>query len=455
MIVILKLIFFFLALFVFGCGKIGDKAKFFQAKHSKDTFFLDQRTLPHKVDIFRQNILINPWSTETFTQRYQERKVPIDILWVIDDSQTMRGTQNSLANNFQNFIEKFVNFNIDFKMAIITTTHANNIDAEGKLNTAFLKSDKKGFIDYFTKKAKVGIRGSSREKGLHWSMEFLKNNPNWIESDNYLVIVYVSDENDISEHSHSHYVNWMETKKGDLDLIKIYSIVPSWINTRYKWASEMTGGLVMDIDKPFDHILDAFLNHMVKLKLIGGKFKLNNHLDISKINNVKVFVNDTLVDSSKWIYSDRLNNISFVDDYSLADGSEVRISYPDTRNTGELLNSFTLSESVHEGDSSNITVRVNNIEVSADKWNIDNETKTITFSSGFVPGSGAEIEISYRPYRKSDNAQVFELSQSPDMDQVDNMAVFINGNEVDSTYWSYESQTNSIIFQVTMRRFLN
>ena len=33
------------------------------------------------------------------------------------------------------------------------------------------------------------------------------------------------------------------------------------------------------------------------------------------------------------------------------------------------------------------------------------------------------------------------------MDQVDNMAVFINGNEVDSTYWSYESQTNSIIFQ--------
>ena len=448
MAVVFKFIFYSLLFFSFGCGKIGEKAKFFQAKDSRDVFVLDQKTQPHRVDVFQQNFLINPWSTETFTQKLHEKKMQVDIVWVIDDSASMYDNQVALANNFKTFVEVFSRFTIDFRMAVITTTHSTNYDIEEKLNSKFLKSNKQGFIELFKEKVKVGTSGSGFELGLSKSKEFFSGNPDWINTDNYLVIIFLSDENDHGIDSVRSYVDWIARKKEGLESVKIYSIVSMTQHqdqgTRYIEAARLTRGLSRDIGSKFDDVLNTFSNDIVKL--VGQNFKLSQTFDISRVDEAEVFVNGTLVNRNTWLFSSKLNSIRFINSAAVSDGSKVKVVYPDTRSVGNLLSSFTLSEKL-DTESPNLRVRVNNIEVSSDKWNIDNATKTITFSSGFVPDSGAKIEISYRPYREKEPKYMFKLTRKADPNKLDMVDVFLNGEKIDSIHWTYNSEKNSIIFK--------
>lgn len=58
--------------------------------------------------------------TETFYQTSTREDVKIDIVWVIDNSLSMYDEQEALANNFDSFINGFIQKHFDFKMAITT-----------------------------------------------------------------------------------------------------------------------------------------------------------------------------------------------------------------------------------------------------------------------------------------------------------------------------------------------
>lgn len=55
----------------------------------------------------------------TFFQGTQS--APIDILWVIDNSGSMRSSQDNLARNFPSFIQGFAENNYDFQMGVTAT----------------------------------------------------------------------------------------------------------------------------------------------------------------------------------------------------------------------------------------------------------------------------------------------------------------------------------------------
>lgn len=57
----------------------------------------------------------------TFQQSTDSVNTKIDILWVIDNSGSMRTSQEDLANNFQSFISNFQSKGYDFQMAVTTT----------------------------------------------------------------------------------------------------------------------------------------------------------------------------------------------------------------------------------------------------------------------------------------------------------------------------------------------
>ncbi|MCY4524075.1 MAG: hypothetical protein OXB84_04980, partial [Halobacteriovoraceae bacterium] len=92
----------------------------------------------------------------------------INIVWVIDNSGSMSDEQAALGNSFSEFIGHFLEQNIDFKMAIITTdeNQYENKDKENKLNLASAKENRVDFQNYFKEKISVGTSGSAMEKGL-------------------------------------------------------------------------------------------------------------------------------------------------------------------------------------------------------------------------------------------------------------------------------------------------
>jgi len=57
---------------------------------------------------------------DNFTQNNDEYG-NVDILWVVDNSGSMSNEQASLASNFNVFIDRFLDQDINFKMGIITT----------------------------------------------------------------------------------------------------------------------------------------------------------------------------------------------------------------------------------------------------------------------------------------------------------------------------------------------
>ena len=204
-----------------------------------------------------------------------ENPPPVDILWVIDNSWSMNDKQIKLADNFSSFIEHFINWKVDFKMAIITTDDYLNRDTEGKLNTAYANSDKDDFINYFSLKILVGDDGSMFEEGLGMSKEFLQNNPSWPREKARLVLFYVSDEDDFSQESVEHYVQYAQDLKQEATLVKVFSLVDTtsdYRGERYIQASTMTSGLVADIQNPFNDIMDEFGKAITK---VPSLFKLS------------------------------------------------------------------------------------------------------------------------------------------------------------------------------------
>ena len=265
----------------------------------------------------------NELATETFVQSVTT--IPIDILWVIDNSGSMKGNQTNLANNFSSFINNFSSLEVDFNMAIITTDNpSNQVSAQFPLNRQSLASNRTAFIEEFQKKIKVGTGGSTNEKGLQKSHYFLEQNPSWARHNAYLSIIYVSDEED---HSGSSVQSWITSlqlpKAHDTELLKIYSIVNKTTGNdqgkRYIEAAQATGGISADIEGDFTSTLQDLSQHINQL---SASFRL---AQTPASNTISVSVDGVTVNASDWFINGR--TLAFNEDAIPADGAVIVVNY--------------------------------------------------------------------------------------------------------------------------------
>ncbi len=262
-------------------------------------------------------------NVDTFFQKGGSSHTPIEIVWVVDNSGSMYDEQQLLAANFTNFIESFLTLEVDFKMAIVTTDGHTNRDSEEKLNLAEAKKDKKGFIDYFKKKIKVGISGSGHERGLEMSKKFLQRHSNWLTPTAHLIIIYVSDEDDSSaESDHGVYVRYFRSlKENHPSRVKVFSITDTRNNNRYMAVTKELDGVSKGIREPFDKILEGFGTEIVSLSSL---FALRIG---AKLDTIKVFVNDKLSPPTHWNYMKKEHAIRFKESYIPPENSHIKIYY--------------------------------------------------------------------------------------------------------------------------------
>lgn len=291
--------------------------------------------------------------SEVFHQNNAEKR-KVDILWVVDNSGSMRDEQEALAYNFETFIHNFITKDVDFRMAITTTDARNGhkgkvVGSPKQLNSEEAKKNEHVFINHFKKKIMVGTRGSGREKGLETSDALLHSDhvraENFLRKDAYLAIVYVSDEEDQSNGAVKDYVNKFKALKENEGLVKIYSIVnmtkdiekmnsrfssgyyarwrksyaDSMQGRRYEEAAQLTDGKTNSINDDFHGILDEMGETIVNLSM---SFPLAKK---SVDGQFEVFVNG--VKSESFMHDESSNSIKFDEENTPAEGAEILVKY--------------------------------------------------------------------------------------------------------------------------------
>lgn len=146
----------------------------------------------------------------------------VDILFIIDDSISMKDMQNLLVKNADLFINQFLNTeSIDYHIGVTTSsiTHPafNSVAPDGKLNRCnkLAKEKKYNFPSYVDRKTpdaslclkemmKVGVKGSNFEQFLNIplltiSRSLIDSTLDFYRPDAHLAIFVITDANDQSE----------------------------------------------------------------------------------------------------------------------------------------------------------------------------------------------------------------------------------------------------------------
>jgi hypothetical protein len=315
---------------------------------------------------------------DTYTQQSAAR---VDVLWVVDNSESMEGEQQNLARNFQSFIELFVRGAIDYRIAVTTTdifTH------EGRFvgNPAILSPQTGNVVTAFQNNIRVGISGSAFEAGLDAAEMALERQrilnagalqvPQFLRPDAYLYLIFVSDEQDKSRQEDVRYY-WraFETAKGigNDATVSAAAIVGTQLanpcaaafGSRYLALVDLTGGERGSIcDENFATTLRKLATNAVGLR---RKFAL------------------TVLPNERTI--------------------EVRLTYP-CNTPGDVMAACASVDASRcvGAPAEDVLLACTPVEGGADGWSYEPGNNVIFFAGESVPGLNAAIEIQYYPEGK-------------------------------------------------------
>lgn len=201
----------------------------------------------------------------------------IDVLFVVDDSNSMYDDQRQLAGAFEDALPAWLASGVDFRVGVVSTD-MDNPNRRGHLRelggTQWLDRDTPQLAARFEELALVGTSGSWTEQGLgaaYTALELLADTDNagFQRFDASLAVVVVSDEDDQTREgliTVSEFIDWLPLR-AEPAVASLHAIVmsptgsfPEYAGERYAEVAEATGGLVEDIESDdwsavFDRIL--------------------------------------------------------------------------------------------------------------------------------------------------------------------------------------------------------
>lgn len=276
------------------------------------------------------------WVTDSFTQ---DGTVDVDILFVIDNSGSMGSNQTNIKNNFDAFMNAFNSAGVSYQIALITT------DSSSFVGSVITNSTVDPVTEFNNQVDSIGTGGSAHEKGLWYAYESTTTgdaSPGSItgfqRSSARLVVVYVSDEPDHSDHP---YGSGGSTTMGPSDysgsLLSLKSssslVVAHAISGDYPSGCTSNGGaqfgegyydVVSDLGGTFMSICasdwSGTMDTLARDSISQSAFALS---DYPIEDTISVTVNGAV--SHDWIYEGSSNTIIFTAIPS--EGSSIEITY--------------------------------------------------------------------------------------------------------------------------------
>lgn len=309
--------------------------------------------------------------------QYIPRKV--DILWVVDNSGSMENSQTRLANSFQSFINKFIQTDSDFRMAVTTSDaflapyHSSYADyslirdGAGSTHSGVFVIDKNtpNMADAFLKNIKQGINGSGDERAFSSFKETLLDarNSGFRRPDAFLAIIIVSDEDDFS---HSDSANGLSS---------------------YYFTENYNDAKMHSVQSYVD-----FLTSFTASAGAGKNFSVNtiSVLDSVCLNQIK--------DSAQKIGQ------RYIDLADATAGQKISLCSDFSQSLQVLSESIVELSSVfqltREPLEETISVVVNGVVVPQDAnngWTYDAANMSIAFHGSAIPAAGADVRINFDP----------------------------------------------------------
>ena len=284
----------------------------------------------------------------------------VDILFVVDNSDSMLEEQEALAEGFNSFVSELENATIDFHIGVISTSQDSDDPDAGEMvgDTPFL-TKRDDYVVGFQRRARLGTGGSDKEKGLQAAVHALaphmqlRQNKGFLRERANMLIVFVSDEDDCSDYGVldsrpaadcyesrrdlipvSDLVARLESYKVLGGRLQISAIVGPYDGScgeeavagfRYADAALATGGTLSKIcERDWSAILGE-----LGLNALGivRQFKLTHAADVETI---EVIVNDEPVPQDTvngWTYDSANWIVYFNGDSVPPRGSSITITY--------------------------------------------------------------------------------------------------------------------------------
>ena len=279
---------------------------------------------------------VEHWIIEEWVQ--EEEKI-YDILWVIDNSGSMRPFQNRLAQNIGNFVSLLsLDASVDYRLGFITTDYHRLIGPYIDNNTNnpadFASSEILG----------IGTSGSGNEKGLQelaLALEEFDNTGEFIRYDAELIVIFVSDEKDNSALPYSSYINTYDHYK-PVDKIKMYAVIGDYPEgCRGSWQNQT--GLPLNANAVFGEGYYEVVNHyggvwysICKEDWSSSMTNLASDITIKSafflekpdpiVETIEVYVNGQLA-TTGWTYDIPDNKVQFDENSIPSAGQTIRIEY--------------------------------------------------------------------------------------------------------------------------------
>jgi hypothetical protein len=303
---------------------------------------------------------------ETVDVFFQEPAERVDILIVVDNSGSMAPYQRSLGDNFNAFIQFFIDANVDYHIAITTTTIQkpeytdqipqctqtliNEIPNAGHIvNGTVITSNTPDADLVFRDLVNVGVCGAGFEMGLEAARlaltpELLTTvNSGFIREQAELSVIFVSDEEDVSPFPVNEYINELRGVKGQrsreaINASSLTVIEPaacenaagSSPGARYVDVTTQTNGVSRDLcDQNFESIVTDLSLNSSRLR---DTYFLGRTPDL---NTLSVGVENDIIpcDSGEWTFEfineggEDLPAIVFARDSLPPIGSQITIRY--------------------------------------------------------------------------------------------------------------------------------
>jgi hypothetical protein len=233
---------------------------------------------------------------------------------VIDNSGSMEPYQQQLGTNFSDFLTYFIEADVDYQIAAVTTDVM--VDTAGEIRGQIISPSTQNPEAVFADIVAVGTTGSGNEMGLHAAYQALTPplvntaNQGFLREEATLSLIFVSDEEDSSPLPVNDYINAFRDVKGQRsrDVFNASSLVVvqeqgcpeySKMGDRYIDVAHQTKGVLGNI------CAEDFSSIVTDLSLNTSRLRDTFFLSASPdAATLQVSVDDELIacDAGVWTY---------------------------------------------------------------------------------------------------------------------------------------------------------
>jgi hypothetical protein len=381
-----------------------------------------------------------PGQQVVHTTTQQQGKV--DVLWVVDDSGSMKWAQDQLTGKFESFARKLTDARVNFQVGVTSTdvcqinwsTGRPMASAEcpdssivsggamvggkmvGPLRGEFITDAQSGekvmkngsnFVEQFKRVAKVGIEGSSMEHGLSAAKMAIEKslsgvNQGFLRNDAFLSVVVLSDEEDdgVQMWCEDAWGNTTKDAQGNKDLnackagggsryLDAFGHAPFALSFAAGASSPMT---------QYKFTADNFKSYLENPAIKGvGKFRVSAITGIRGQDGKIICNNDSIPYGS----GPRESGTNYIKAAQLTGGVVENIcaqSWDQVlsnigKNIGELANKVALPAGKKPYPGT-LEVRVDGVIQPASAYFYESQGNFVVFK--VIPESGAEITVKYK-----------------------------------------------------------